>query len=162
MRAIAIELDALGDTRRLWDDWLADAARRYRAIAPLDVAALPHDRGEAAKRLDRWAQAGVGDWRGALARFAEERAPVYLRPDAAVSRAIRVLHATGTELAVFTDAPAELAELVLAHLGVQRRIVALETGSGARERLVQRLGGAAVVTSAEELALQAGSAEPSV
>ena len=95
MRAVAIELDGvLGDTRPLWRDWLEDAARRFRSIAPLDPAALPEDRGEAAAELDRWAQAGVGDWRAALARFAEDRAPVYLRPSAEVSAALRASRPT--------------------------------------------------------------------
>ena len=92
MRAVAIELDGvLGDTRPLWRDWLEDAARRFHSIAPLDPEALPDDRGEAAAELDRWAEAGVGDWRAALARFAEDRAPVYLRPSAEVSAALRAL-----------------------------------------------------------------------
>jgi len=82
---IAVELDALGDTRPLWRDWLEDVARRFHSIAPLDPGALPEDRGEAARELDKWAEAGVGDWRSALARFAEDRAPVYLRPSAEVS-----------------------------------------------------------------------------
>ena len=48
MKALAIELDGvLGDTRPLWRDWLEDAARRYRSIAPLDPGALPEDRGAA-------------------------------------------------------------------------------------------------------------------
>ena len=56
MRAVAIELDGvLGDTRPLWRDWLEDAARRFRSIAPLDPGALPEDRGAAAEELDRWA-----------------------------------------------------------------------------------------------------------
>ena len=89
MRAVAIDLDGvLGDTRPLWRDWLEDAARRFHSIAPLDPGALPDDRGEAAAELDRWAEAGVGDWRAALARFAEDRAPVYLRPSAEVSAAL--------------------------------------------------------------------------
>ena len=44
MKPVAIELDVLGDTRPLWNDWLADAARRFRSISPLDPAALPEDR----------------------------------------------------------------------------------------------------------------------
>ena len=44
MRPVAIELDVLGDTRPLWNDWLADAARRFRSISPLDPATLPEDR----------------------------------------------------------------------------------------------------------------------
>ena len=141
MKALAIELDGvLGDTRRLWRDWLADAARRYRSIAPLDPGALPEDRGAAAAELDSWAGAGVGDWRAALARFAEDRAPVYLRPDAEVSAAVRTLAAKGQRLGVFTDAPESLARIALSQLGVDRRIEALETGEDALRRLEERFG----------------------
>jgi phosphoglycolate phosphatase-like HAD superfamily hydrolase len=146
MRALAIELDGvLGDTRPLWRDWLEDAARRFRSIAPLDPGALPEDRGEAAVELDRWAEAGVGDWRAGLARFAEDRAPVYLRPSAEVSAALRALAGAGYRLGVFTDAPEPLARVALAQLGAERRIEALETGAGALERLRERLGPEAVV-----------------
>ena len=146
MRAVAIELDGvLGDTRPLWRDWLEDAARRFRSIAPLDPSALPEDRGEAARDLDRWAEAGVGDWRAALARFAEDRAPVYLRPSAEVGAALRELNAAGCRLGVFTDAPDPLARVALAQLGAERRIEALETGAGAFERLLERLGPKTVV-----------------
>jgi phosphoglycolate phosphatase-like HAD superfamily hydrolase len=141
MRAVAIELDdVLGDTRPLWRDWLEDAARRFRSIAPLDPAALPEDRGAAADELDRWAVGGVGDWRAALARFAEDRAPVYLRPDAEVSAAVRALAAAGHRLGVFTDAPEPLARIAVAQLGVDRRIEALETGKNALSRLQDRFG----------------------
>jgi phosphoglycolate phosphatase-like HAD superfamily hydrolase len=141
LRAVAIELDGvLGDTRPLWRDWLQDAARRFRSIVPLDPAALPEDRGAAAEELDRWAAGGVGDWRAALARFAEDRAPVYLRPDAEVSAAVRTLAAAGHRLGVFTDAPEPLARIAVAQLGVDRRIEALETGTDALGRLQERFG----------------------
>ena len=129
MRAVAIDLDGvLGDTRPLWRDWLEDAARRYRSIAPLDPAALPEDRGAAAEELDRWAEAGVGDWRAALARFAEDRAPVYLRPDAEVSAAIRALEAARYRLGVFTDAPEASPESPSLSSASSRRVEALEAG----------------------------------
>ena len=152
MRAVAIDLEALGDTRRLWKDWLADAARRFRSIAELDVAALPEDRAEAAVELDRWAGLGIGDWRGALRRFAEDRAPVYLRPDASVSAALRRLEGSGARLGVFTDAPDPLARIALAQLGAARRIERLETGAGALDRLLADLGpGAVIVRSRDDL-----------
>jgi phosphoglycolate phosphatase-like HAD superfamily hydrolase len=147
MKAVAVDLDALGDTRPLWRDFLADAARRFAAISPLDPATLPEDRGAAAAELDRWAEAGVGDWRGALERFAEDRAPVYLRPSAEASAALRGLAAGGITVGVFTDAPEPLARVALAHLGAERRVEALETGEGARERLVARLGDDVVVAA---------------
>lgn len=147
MRAVALDLDALGDTRPLWHDFLADAARRFASIARLDPDALPADRAAAAEDLDRWAAAGVGDWRGALERFAEDRAPVYLRPSAEANAALRSLAGAGIRVGVYTDAPEGLARIALAHLGGARRIEALESGSGARERLVDRLGGDAEVAA---------------
>jgi phosphoglycolate phosphatase-like HAD superfamily hydrolase len=140
MRTVAIDLDVLGDTRPLWNDWLEDAARRLRSIAPLDVDELPEDRALAAQKLDAWAEQGVGDWRATLGRFAEDRAPVYLRPDAEISTALRELAARGDRIGVFTDAPEPLARIAVSQLGADRRIEALETGAGALERLLERLG----------------------
>ncbi|HEU4942319.1 MAG TPA: hypothetical protein VFT18_03580 [Gaiellaceae bacterium] len=150
MKAVAIDLDVLGDTRGLWDDWLADAARRFRSIAALDPAALPADRGAAADELDRWAEQGIGDWRAALRRFAEDRAPVYLRPEASISEALRTLANTGARVGVFTDAPEPLARVALAHLGAERRIERLETGTGALHRLLEELGPDAVVVRSRD------------
>jgi phosphoglycolate phosphatase-like HAD superfamily hydrolase len=153
LSAVAIDLDgALGDTRPLWDDFLADAARRYASIAPLDPSALPADRGAAAGELDRWAKRGVGDWRAALQRFSEERAPVHFRPGADAAAALRALAASGRRLGVYTDAPAELAAVALAHLGAGRHVELVETGAGARERLLAVLGpDTAVAVTREDL-----------
>jgi phosphoglycolate phosphatase-like HAD superfamily hydrolase len=151
--SVALDLDGvLGDTRALWRDWLEDAARRFASIAPLDAAALPADRAEAAAELDRWAGSGVGDWRAALERFAADRAPVYLRPNAEASAALRRLQAAGVRLGAFTDAPEPLARVALDQLGAARRLEALETGRGALERLLELLGGdARVVRTRDEL-----------
>jgi phosphoglycolate phosphatase-like HAD superfamily hydrolase len=156
-RAVAIDLDgALGDTRPLWRDFLADAARRFASIAELDPESLPDDRAAAAEELDRWAERGIGDWRAALTRFAEDRAPVYLRPNADVSAALRTLAASGYRLGAFTDAPEPLARVALAHLGASRRVEELTAGSLAKERLIELLGGdVEVIAAAEELALLA-------
>jgi phosphoglycolate phosphatase-like HAD superfamily hydrolase len=153
-RAVAVDLDgALGDTHPLWEAFLDDAARRFRPIAELDAASLPRDRGEAAALLDEWASAGVGDWRGSLERFAEDHAPVYLRPSPGASGAVRGLAAAGIRVGVFTDAPAELARVALAHLGVARRIETLEAGPGALDRVRAVLGDdVPVVRSAADLA----------
>ena len=141
---VAIDLDVLGDTRPLWRDWLADAARVF------DVEGLPEDRVAAAAELDA---RGAGNWRTLLERIAEDRAPVYLRRDAVASAAVRSLAEDGWELGVFTDAPEELARVALAQLGAGRRMNAVETGSGALERLLARLGGdATVVRTREDLA----------
>lgn len=143
MKAVAVDLDgALGDTRPLWRDWLADLARRARldADVPEDVAET---------RLD----ALVGNWRALLERFAEEHAPVYLRPSAEATAALRRLQAAGVRIGAFTDAPEPLARVAVAHLGAARRLEALEAGPGSLDRLLGRLGAdAQVVRTSEELA----------
>jgi phosphoglycolate phosphatase-like HAD superfamily hydrolase len=119
VRAAALDLDAvLGDTRPLWRDWVADASRRFRV--ELD---LPEDRTAAAAELD----ARLGNWRVLLERFAEERAPVYLRPRPDATALLRSLAADGVRIGVFTDAPVELARVALAHLGAARRVDAVGT-----------------------------------
>jgi phosphoglycolate phosphatase-like HAD superfamily hydrolase len=133
-RALALDLDGvLGDTRPLWRDWLEDAGRRLG----FDAASLPEDRVEAAAELDGL----VGNWRVLLARFAEDRAPVYLRPNAEIAAALRRLEASGTRLGAFTDAPEELARVALAQVGAARRLEAVEAGAQAVERLRALLGG---------------------
>jgi phosphoglycolate phosphatase-like HAD superfamily hydrolase len=133
VKAVAIDLDALGETRQLWEDWRVDAARRFR----IERASL---------------EAELPNWEHLLERFAEERAPVYLRPDAAVSSVLRALHADGVTLGVFTEAPEALARGALAHLGAPRRVSDVQTGPGALERLRARLGDETkVVRTREEL-----------
>lgn len=122
VKAVAIDLDGvLGDTRPLYDAWLVDVSRR----AQIDPA-----------RLDEQ----LPNWRVLLTRFAEDHAPVYLRPSAPASAALRRLQADGVRIGVFTDAPEELAVVAVAHLGAARRIEALEAGPGALDRLLANLG----------------------
>lgn len=152
--AVAIDLDgALGDTRPLWDDWLR-SAENVLGVVP---ASLPEDRGAAAAELDR---RDAGNWRTLLERFGEERAPVYLRRDAATSAALRSLEATGHQLGVFTDAPEVLARVALAHLGAERRVAVLETGADALPRLVARFGASTVVVRTHDELLRAAQGTP--
>ena len=132
-----VDLAALGDTGPLWRDWLADAGRRFR----VDVAALDEQ---------------LPNWRQLLERFAEERAPVYLRRDAAATEALRRLHAAGVRIGVFTDMPEALARVALSHLGADGRVTVVETGDDARARLLEHLGADATVvrTRAELLSLR--------
>ena len=133
MRAVAINLSALGDTEPLWRDWLEDARRRFR----VDVDELDQE---------------LPNWRELLERFAEERAPVYFRRDADASTILRQLRANGTRIGVFTDAPAELARIALAHLGAERHVEVLESGPGALQRILAAFGdGARVIDTREEL-----------
>jgi phosphoglycolate phosphatase-like HAD superfamily hydrolase len=115
VRSVALDLDAvLVDTRPIWRDWLEDAARRAR----VSLEDLPEDRVAAAALLDD----RLGDWRPLLERFAADRAPLHFRPRADVGKAVRRLHAAGTHIAVYSDAPRELAELALQHLGIASRV----------------------------------------
>ena len=115
MRSLALDLDAvLVDTRPIWRDWVEDAARRAR----VSLDDLPEDRAAAVGVLDE----RLGDWRPLLVRFAADRAPLHFRPRADVGAALRRLHAAGNRIVVVTDAPRELAEIALAHLGVARRV----------------------------------------
>lgn len=133
MRSFAVALDALGDTTAIWRDWLADAERRYR----VDVEDLDGE---------------LPNWRPLLQRFAEERAPVYLRPDAEVSAALRRLQSSGARIGVYADAPEELARVALSQLGATRRVELLEAGPGALGRVRTRLGaGVEVVESRSQL-----------
>jgi phosphoglycolate phosphatase-like HAD superfamily hydrolase len=133
MKALAVDLCALGDTTRLWDDWLEDARRRFRIQGDDLVGELPN-------------------WRELLERFAEDRAPVYFRRDSEVSEALRRLQAANVEVYIFTDAPLELARIAVSHLGAERRVAGLEAGDGARERAVQQAGSdATVVVTRDEL-----------
>jgi phosphoglycolate phosphatase-like HAD superfamily hydrolase len=149
--AVAVDLDgALGDTRLLWLDWLESVG----GLFGLRATELPEDRGEAAAELDR---RGAGNWRALLERFGEERAPVYLRRDPGASAALRALEASGREIGVFTDAPEPLARIALAQLGADRRVTVLETGSGALERVLARLGDDAVVVGSRAQLLEAAA-----
>jgi hypothetical protein len=136
--AVAIDLDALGDTRPLWNDWLTSTG----TVLGIDPDDLPADRGEAAAELDRL---GAGNWRALLERYCEERAAVYLRRDAETSAALRALVAGGHVIGVFTDAPEPLARVALAQAGAERRASMLETGAGALARTLAALGANAVV-----------------
>ena len=142
VKAVALELDGvLTDTRPLWNDWLADAARRTR----VDLDAVPEDRAAAAPVLDGL----LGDWRPLLERFAADRAPIHFRPRGDTGAVLRSLQAAGVRIGVFTDAPRELADLALAHVGALRRVETV----GSLDDVLAALGdGAVVVRSRDELA----------
>lgn len=144
-RALAVDLDAIGDTRPLWNAWLESA----RGVLGIDPASLPRERGAAAQALDA---AGAGNWRALLERFVEDHAPAYLRRDAAASAALQALSGAGVRVGVFTDAPGELARTALGQLGATRRVSVVETGAGSLERLLDALGaGTDVVRTRSDL-----------
>jgi phosphoglycolate phosphatase-like HAD superfamily hydrolase len=138
VKAVALDLDSvLADTRPLWHDWLADAARRTRV--ELDV---PEDRAAAAEALDR----SLGDWRPLLERFAADRGPLHFRPRAETSASLRRLGGAGVRIGVFTDAPRELADVALAHVGAARRVAVV----GTLAEVLRVLGDDAVVVHSRD------------
>ena len=142
MKAAALDLDAvLGDTRPLWADWLEDAARRMR----VELADVPDDRLAAAPLLDE----RLGNWRALLERYAEDRAPLYLRPNPEANALLRQLQAAGVRLGAFTDAPVELARVALGQLGAARRMESVGTLDDVRRELGDAV---VVVRSRDELA----------
>jgi phosphoglycolate phosphatase-like HAD superfamily hydrolase len=135
---IALHLDGvLADTRPLWDAWLEDAARRARV--ELDV---PEDREAAAVVLDEV----LGDWRPLLARFAADRAPLWIRPRPDTNATLRRLEAAGARIGVFSDAPRELTEIALAHAGTTRQVEVV----GTLAEVQAELGGEAVVVRSRQ------------
>jgi phosphoglycolate phosphatase-like HAD superfamily hydrolase len=142
VKAVALDLDAvLADTRPLWRDWLEDASRRAR----VDLAELPDDRTAAAPVLDE----RLGDWRPLLERFAADRAPIHFRPRSDTGAQLRRLQGEGVRIGVFSDAPRELAELALAHVGAARRVETV----GTLDEVLGALGNdAVVVRSRDQLA----------
>jgi phosphoglycolate phosphatase-like HAD superfamily hydrolase len=139
--ALALDLDGvLADTRPLWEAWLEDAARRTRV--GLDV---PEDREAAAVVLDE----ALGDWRPLLARFAADRAPLWIRPRAETNTMLRRLAAEGRPIGVFSDAPRELAAIALAHAGAARHVEVVGSLAEVRSALGTDV---VVVHSRDELA----------
>ena len=106
---------------------------------------MPEAREAAAAVLDK----ALGDWRPLLARFAADRAPLWIRPRADTNAALRRLSAAGARIGVFSDAPRELVEIALAHAGAARQAEVV----GSLAEVLAELGeDAVVVRSREELA----------
>src|SRR4029077_9322952 len=109
---------------------------------PPGELALPGDPPAAAGVLDE----RLGDWRPLLQRFADDRAPIHFRPRAETSAQLRRPRAAGIRLGAFTDAPRELADVALAHVGAARRVEAV----GTLTQVLLQLGAAAVVVHSRD------------
>jgi phosphoglycolate phosphatase-like HAD superfamily hydrolase len=91
----------------------------------------------------------LGDWRPLLARFAADRAPLWIRPRADTNAALRRLVSAGARIGVFSDAPRELTEIALAHAGATRQVEVV----GTLAEVEAALGGEVIVVgSRAELA----------
>jgi phosphoglycolate phosphatase-like HAD superfamily hydrolase len=92
-----------------------------------------------------------------LERFAADRAPVYLRPAADASGALRRLAGTGARIGLFSDAPEELVQVAAAQLGAARRAEAIVAGADALERLRASLPGEPTVVRTRSELLEAAT-----
>ena len=152
MRAILIDLDgALGDTRPLWDDWLAGAPpgcwgstrQRYRPTE--------------ARQRRRWMRPEPGT--GARCSSGSPRADARLPPSQRRGeRRAAAGGAAGRPIGVFTDAPEGARSSRCS--ATRRRSLdgTLEAGTGALDRLAASLGSdATVVRTRDELVAAAAS-----
>jgi phosphoglycolate phosphatase-like HAD superfamily hydrolase len=143
-RAVAIDFDAvLGDTKPLWDAWVADAERRYRVELGAAEEAVLDER--------------LGNWRVLVERFAEDHAPVYLRPRPEANAAVRRLAAAGVRTGTFTETPEPLARVAAAHLGIARNLDVLEAGPRALDHLLERFGDSTLVARSLDALLDAAT-----
>ena len=101
-----------------------------------------------ASRRPRCSTSGWATGGRCFERFAADRGPVYFRPHGDTGTVLRRLQAAGVRLGVFTDAPRELADIALAHVGAARRVEVV----GTLDEVLAALGdGATVVHTRDEL-----------
>jgi phosphoglycolate phosphatase-like HAD superfamily hydrolase len=70
---------------------------------------------------------------------------VHFRRSAEAAEALRRLQAAGVVVGAFSESPEPLARVALAQVGAARRLAAVEAGPDALARLLERLGGDALV-----------------
>src|SRR5579871_3019438 len=113
---------SLADTDPLFAAAVDAIGRKLSRVEPLEVADLPADRLGLQAALDAWAGDDPDTWRRELRRFYEQHLGVYVRPEPDLNAVLRMLAATGVELAVWSPGPADPVELLLAQLGVARTL----------------------------------------
>jgi phosphoglycolate phosphatase-like HAD superfamily hydrolase len=146
-------LCALAPGDRLWRDAVEHLARKLGRVTPLDPATLSDDRCLALPQLEAWAGSEVSSWRLELARFYEEHIPVYVRPDPALSGAVRQMSAAGVRIAAWSPGPPEVGAIVSHFLGLSRRfeLERVEASHSGPVNLIEEMGlepQAALVVSA--------------
>ena len=130
MKLVILTEGALAPTEALWQAAVEHLAQKLGRVTPLDAADVPAKRPEAIAYLDAWAGEDASRWRLELRRFADDHVPVYVRPDPDRNAAVRGLRARGVSVACWSPGPAELAEPLLHHLGLARRVEPLVCDAG--------------------------------
>ena len=140
MKLVILTEGALAPTEALWQAAVEHLAQKLGRVTPLDAAAVPAERPQAIAYLDAWAGDEASRWRLELRRFADDHVPVYVRPDPDRNAAVRALAARSVRVACWSPGPAELAEPLLHHLGMARRVDPLVCDAGP-DALAQLLAG---------------------
>jgi phosphoglycolate phosphatase len=143
MQVLIVSERALPDADGLFTAAVEHIGRKLGRAKPLDVAALPPGRAETVSALDAWAGDDV-DWRGELTRYYEDHIPLHLRPSPALNAALRQLSARGVRIGLWSPGPEEAARVVVHHVGLGRRVEAIQVGGSAdlAGRLAAELGAA--------------------
>lgn len=134
-----------------WDAALEHIASRFARVSPLDLDSVRASGTFEAQHaaLGAWAeQAGI-DLDRELGRFLDEHLAMHVRPDPAVTRAIRARAVAGPVHAV-TVLGERCGESILRHAGCWRSITRLHAGIAPGE-VPAELEGANVVTTLDEV-----------
>ena len=144
MQVLIVSERALSDADGLFAAAVEHVGRKLGRAKPLDLDALPSSRAETVAALDAWAGDDV-DWRGELTRYYEDHIPLHLRPNPALNAALRQLGARGVRIGLWSPGPEEAARIVIHHVGLGRRVEAVQVGGSAdlAQRLAAELGAAA-------------------
>ena len=101
---------------------LATTGSRTRPAAPASSSTCPTT-GRPPRRC--WTSGSATG--GPLRALRRRPRALYFRPRAETSAPLRRLDGAGVRIGVFTDAPRELADVALAHVGVARRVAVVGT-----------------------------------
>jgi hypothetical protein len=138
-----------------WDAAVDHVAARFARASPIDVEAV-HASGALRAQvaaLTAWSDAAGVDLDRELGRFLDEHLSMYVRPNPAVTRAVRAL-ASQRPVHLASALPARAAEAIARHAGCWRSAATLHAGLheyGALDRTVATLGTSAVYAAPGEL-----------
>ncbi len=113
---------------REWELAVADIAQRFARVKPLDPDAIlaAESFPQQIEALQTWAGEDL-DWSRDLARFFDGHLSLYIKPDPAVSRAIRAHAAEHGPITIRTALPEAAAWSLIHHLGIARSVGAVTT-----------------------------------
>jgi hypothetical protein len=138
-----------------WDAAVDHVAARFARASPIDVEAVRATGSLRAQvaALAAWSDAAGVDLDRELGRFLDEHLSMHVRPNPAVTRAVRAL-ATTRPVHLASALPARAAEAIARHAGCWRSTAVLHAGlheDGALDDAVASVGASAVYAAPGEL-----------